>query len=155
MKLFKTAAIVVLLLAAGVTPGRAHDSAAIEREIRALAAQWVAAVAAKDVATIAALYAPDGLFMPPNAPALEGADAIGAAWQGLIDLPGLSMTFVPTRVVVSAKGDMAADIGTYALSFDGDGGRVEDKGKYVVVWRKIGGAWRVLSDIFNTNVAAQ
>ena len=35
MKLFKTAAIVVLLLAAGAAPGRAHDSAAIEREIRA------------------------------------------------------------------------------------------------------------------------
>ena len=155
MKLFKTVAFVVLLLAAGAAPGRAHDSTAIEREIRALDAQWVAAVAAGDVATIVALYAPDGLFMPPNAPALEGADAIAAAWQGLVDLPGLSLSLAPTRVVVSARGDMAADIGTYTLSYDGDGGRVEDNGKYVVVWRKVGGAWRVVSDIFNTSVAAQ
>ena len=155
MKLLKTVTIALLLLAAGATPGLAHDNAAIEREIRALDAEWVAAVAAKDVAKIAAFYAPDGLFMPPKAPALEGADAITAAWQGLVDLPGLSLSLAVTRVVVSAKGDMAADIGTYALSFDGDGGRVEDHGKYVIVWRKIGGAWRVLSDIFNTSVAAQ
>ena len=90
-----------------------------------------------------------------DADALEGADAIAAAWQGLVDLPGLSLSLAPTRVVVSARGDMAADIGTYTLSYDGDGGRVEDNGKYVVVWRKVGGAWRVVSDIFNTSVAAQ
>jgi len=155
MKLFKSATIILLLLAASAAPSRAHDSAAVEREIRALVAEWVAAVATKDAAWIADLYAPDGLFMAPNGPAIEGADAIAEAWRGLLSLPGMSMSFVPTRVVVSAKGDMAADIGTYALSFDGDGGRVEDNGKYVIVWRKIGGAWRVLSDIFNTNVAAQ
>jgi ketosteroid isomerase-like protein len=50
---------------------------------------------------------------------------------------------------------MAADIGTYDLSFDGKSGRVQDKGKYVVVWRKIGGEWKAVADIFNTNLKAQ
>ena len=46
-------------------------------------------------------------------------------------------------------------IGTYEIAFSGQNGRVKDNGKYVVVWIKVDGAWRVLSDIFNTNVAAQ
>ena len=38
---------------------------------------------------------------------------------------------------------MALDRGTYRLG--------EDTGKYVVVWRKIGGEWKAAADIFNSD----
>ena len=50
---------------------------------------------------------------------------------------------------------MAYDYGWYTFAFDTDNGRVTDKGKYIVVWKKVGGAWKVASDIFNTNLPAE
>ncbi len=50
---------------------------------------------------------------------------------------------------------MAYDYGWYTFAFDTDNGRFEDKGKYIVVWKKVGGAWKVAADIFNTNLPAQ
>jgi ketosteroid isomerase-like protein len=35
----------------------------------------------------------------------------------------------------------------------GDGkGNTIDKGKYVTIWRKEGGDWKIYSDIFNTSL---
>ncbi len=50
---------------------------------------------------------------------------------------------------------MAYDYGWYTFAFDTDNGRVTDKGKYVVVWKKIGGTWKIKADIFNTNLPAK
>ncbi|MFQ5915815.1 MAG: YybH family protein, partial [Nitrospinota bacterium] len=113
------------------------------------------AVARKDVKAIVNFYATDGIFMPPNSPQVNGREAIGKAWSGLLKLPGVTLTFRPTRIVISKSGDLAADIGTYALAFDGKKGRVQDQGKYVVVWQKVGGEWTAVADIFNTNLPAQ
>ena len=46
---------------------------------------------------------------------------------------------------------MAYEIGTYTMGLDAPGGRVEDEGKYVVVWTRVGGDWKVAADIFNSN----
>ena len=46
---------------------------------------------------------------------------------------------------------MAYEIGTYALGFRGDKGLVQEKGKYVVVWKKVGGTWKAAADIFNSD----
>ena len=102
------------------------------------------------------MYSADGLFMPTGAPPVEGPAAIREAWAGLLAIPGISMSFGPTRIEVAESGDVAIDIGTYSLSFDdGNGGRVEDEGKYVIAWRKIDGEWKVTADIFNTNLSPQ
>jgi ketosteroid isomerase-like protein len=52
---------------------------------------------------------------------------------------------------VEAKGfgDTAYEVGKYTLS--GDSGKVNDRGKYIVIWRKVGGQWKLYRDIFNTN----
>jgi ketosteroid isomerase-like protein len=34
---------------------------------------------------------------------------------------------------------------------DSPNGRIEDDGKYVVVWRKTGKGWQVAADIFNSS----
>ncbi len=112
-------------------------------------------MAAKDVAAIARIYAVDGMFLAPNALLVEGREGIAEVWAGLLGLPGISFTFEPTRIEVSASADLASDVGTYSLAFDADGGRVEDQGKYVLVWKKVNGAWKVLADIFNSNLPAQ
>jgi uncharacterized protein (TIGR02246 family) len=121
-----------------------------EQTIRDLDRQWVAAVAAKDVERTRAFYAPDAVFMAPNAPTASG-DALRAAWAQMLGMPNLALTFSPTQVRVSGDGTMAYDVGTYSFAFDGPHGRVQDQGKYLVVWRKVGGQWKAAADMFNTN----
>jgi uncharacterized protein (TIGR02246 family) len=124
---------------------------AAEARIRELDEQWVAAVAAKDTAAIVNVYASDGRFMVPNAPAASGADAIRSTWVGLLGLPNLSLTFEPTSIHVSDDATMAYDVGTYQLAYDGPNGRVEDNGKYLVVWEKRDGEWKAVADMINTD----
>lgn len=130
------------------------DSAAAEQRIRALDEQWVAAVATKDAAAVAAFYAEDGSLMAPNGPAADGRDAVTAAWGGMLALKNLQLSFAPTTISVAKAGDVAIDIGTYTLAFDSDQGPVKDQGKYVVVWKKVEGDWQVAADIFNSNGTA-
>ncbi len=150
-----TAIVVLTTFLEIAAPVQAHDMRAEQKKIEDLGKLWVAAVARKDVKTIANLYTMDGVFLPQNGPMTVGREAIGKAWTGLLQLPGVSLTFKPTRIDVTKAGDMAADIGTYKLSFDGKQGRVQDQGKYVVVWKKVDGEWKALADIFNTNLPAQ
>ncbi len=149
------AAILALTLLLAVTTVKAADRAADAQRIRELGAAWVAAVGAKDIAAIKNLYTADGLFMAPNAPPSQGRQAIGEAWRGLLQLPGIVLTFGATRIEVSESGDLAYDVGTYALGFDAESRRVSDHGKYVVVWKKVEGEWKVAADIFNSNLPAQ
>ena len=46
----------------------------------------------------------------------------------------------------------AIEVGTYVLK--GEGGAVADEGKYIVVWKKDGKAWKLYRDIFNSSRAA-
>ncbi|MCH6588727.1 MAG: DUF4440 domain-containing protein [Proteobacteria bacterium] len=149
-------ALVVAFLAAGSAAGcvAMGDPAAVEQAIRNLDKKWAGAVVRGDVATIVDLYAPDSVFFTPNAPPAEGPEAIGEAWKGIMSLPNVSLNFRPTRIDVAASGDLATDIGTYDLAFSGEDGRVRDEGKYVVVWKKINGEWKVLVDILNSNLKA-
>lgn len=131
------------------------DTRADEQAIRDLDRRWIGAVAAKDTGFVARLYADQGAFMPPNAPKALGTSAIRSAWAGLFGMPNLSLTFEPTEIQVSQSGDIAYDIGAYHFGVDSPAGRVQDEGKYVVVWRKIGGQWRVVADIFNSDRPAR
>ena len=131
------------------------DLAAEEKAIRDLDAQWMRAVQAKDTAAITRLYATDGLFMPPNGQALGGRAGAQKGWGNMFAAPGFALSFEPTKVVVAEAGDIAYDIGTYTFSMDGARGRrVEDKGKYLVVWKKEDGAWKIAADMFNSDLPA-
>jgi len=55
-------------------------------------------------------------------------------------------------VDVSGAGDLAYEIGRFALKIQPEGkGLIEQKGKYVVVWNKApDGVWKLHVDIWNT-----
>jgi uncharacterized protein (TIGR02246 family) len=147
--------LATLVILFGSSASAMADQAAEEQQIRALDEQWVAAAARKDAAASAGFYAEDGAILPPNGPLAKGRAAIAAVWQGLFGMAGFDPTFAPTEVHVASAEDLTYEIGTHALSFDGGQGPVKDQGKYVVVWKKAGGAWQVAADIFNSNEASR
>ena len=132
----------------------AVNTAADEQAIRAQVDRWLDLVKAKDAAAIAALYAEDGAVMPPNGPIGKGRAAIQQTWAAMMGTPGFALTFVPEQILVSSSGDMALDRGTYKLTVAPAGTTQADTGKYVVVWRKIGGEWKAAADIFNSDLPA-
>jgi len=123
-----------------------------EQKIRELGQKWLGAVRAKDAVASAGFYASDGAMLNADAPLARGTAAVTAAWQRLLSMRNVKLTFASTQLIVSNSGDMAYDVGTYELSFDDDDkGMVKDIGKYVTVWKKVGGEWKVAADIANSD----
>ena len=152
---FAVLTVLVVVTAALGVGAAAQQRPTDEQKIRQLDRDWVAKVAAKDLAGVVAFYAKDGVLMAPGGPPAEGIAAITEGWRGILGLPNGSLTFAPTRVTVAKSADLAYETGTYSLAFDGTKGRVQDQGKYVVVWKKEGGQWKAAADIFNTNLPAK
>lgn len=132
----------------------AAAAAADEQAIRAVNGRWLQLIRAKDAAGIAQLYAEDGAVMPANEKAAHGREAIGEWWDRSMQMPGYDLTFQTDQLVLSRSGDMALDRGTYRFSATPLAGPINDTGKFVVVWRKVGGEWKVAADIFNSDSPA-
>ncbi|HXH00171.1 MAG TPA: SgcJ/EcaC family oxidoreductase [Sphingomicrobium sp.] len=161
--LFSVASLLLTACQAGERPAgdaaernssAAVDSGADEQAIRGHVNRWHQLMKAKDASGIASLYAEDGAVMPPNAPIGKGRTAIEQTWASMMRTPGFDLTIVPEQIIVSSAGDMAMDRGTYGLKMAPGGTPQTDTGKYVVVWRKIGGEWKAAADIFNSDLPA-
>lgn len=144
-------AVVLGAIACGAYAGDAEEEQARNR-IEGLQQAWVEAVARSDVETIVGFYAEDAWFLPAGSPPLHGHEAIRAWWQEtLSDPPWQSLTFGPTEIVFGESGDLAYDVGTSRMTVAGDDGETVQKGKYLVVWERIDGEWKVVADAFNAN----
>ena len=119
--------------------------------IRALSARWLRAADSRDAARVAPFYTEDGAFLVPNVPLARGRAAVQAVWSQLLAAPNLELAWATSSVDVAQAGDMAYEIGSYRLGMDGPAGRIDDEGKYVVVWRKAEQGWQVAADIFNSS----
>ena len=144
---------VVAVAAAGVAAEQkaaGGDEAAIGKVRTA----FQAAAGTQDGAAIGKLFAPDGVEMPPNAPAAKGRAAIEAfhkAFGQQFMMHG--MTIASSGLKVS--GDVAYDVGTYKQSLmPMKGGPVaDDTGKYVVLLKKdASGAWWITHAIYNSDL---
>lgn len=120
-----------------------------EEAIRANNRKFSEAFMRGDAAGVAALYTDDARLMPPDAPASSGADAIRQFWEGAMRM-GIKEAALET-VEVKPCGDYACEIGRFTLSVEtGAGERARQTGKYVVIWKREGGAWKLDVDIWNT-----
>jgi uncharacterized protein (TIGR02246 family) len=156
-ELFGAGAIATLAISGCSAPSepsqanRQQTAADHEGAIRVATDRWLGLIRQKDAAAIAALYTEDGALMPPNMPLAQGRAAIEQGWRNMMATPGFDLTFAPEQIVVAAAGDMALDRGTYRFTATGPTGPATETGKYVVVWRNVGGEWKAAADIFNSD----
>ena len=143
-------AAAAFLASATVARAQAKDDPGVAKVRTA----YQAAVIAKDAKAIAALYAEDGVEMPPNEPSSKGRAAIQKFNQSLFDQfnPKISITATDTKV----SGDWAIDVGSYTqtLTPAKGGTPMKDTGKYVVVLKRAGGQWWVAYAIYNSDLPA-
>ena len=97
-------------------------------------------------ADLAAAYTPDGRLLPPNFPPVDGTDAIRAFWGAVLEM-GIRDARLES-IEVEAFGDTAVEVGRYHLYVEG--GAEANNGKYVVIWKKLAGGWRLHRDIWNS-----
>ncbi len=102
----------------------------------------------RDTAAIAAIYAPNGSIMPPNAETVTGRDALEAFWVEFLasgNIIGMKAT------EIRASGNIGYRVGTYTIASPHN--ELLDKGKYVEVWHHLDDGWRLMYDIFNSDRA--
>lgn len=145
-------ALVVCVSVAGCARSPRVDTLAEADVIRDLDRRWQAAIEAKDVATAASFFAPEGVQMPANAPTVVGREAIHQWFDEWLPDPNISNIFMPEVIEVAASGDLAYDRGTYRFVMDSPEGRIEDVGKYLLIWKKIDGEWKAIADISNSDM---
>jgi uncharacterized protein (TIGR02246 family) len=133
--------VLALVLALG-SNARADDP--VREAIEAGNRTFIAAFERGDAQALATLYTTDAQVIGPGAPVASGHPAIAAFWKGVID-SGIQDVALTTADVVAA-GDLAAETGTVRLVAK-DGAVTEDR--YVVVWKRRDGAWRMFRDIWN------
>ena len=97
-----------------------------------------------------AFYAEDAQVFPPSQPLVSGREAIKQLWRAMVPLLQ-RVTLTTTRI--EASGELAYGTGTYEMTLSQpDGSAVEDRGKYVVVYRRqTDGSYRAVADIFNSS----
>ena len=150
MKINKFYFLILVLSAFAVITFNAIAADKLQSEISAANAEWVKAYNAGNAAGVAACYADDAKLLPPNSDFVSGKQGITAVWQGLMDMGGKSATL--NAMEVMGSGDTATEVGTYEV-MDKDG-KTMDKGKYMVHWKKVGSAWKLHRDIWNSSMPA-
>ena len=127
-----------------------------EDEIRAADQRWLEAFAAGDLEGSLGFCAEDCAVLPPNAPLVQGREAIRELFSGWFK-PELKISWTPQQVEAASSSDLGFSRGTYQMSFrDFEDEVVSDRGKYVIVWKKqTDGSWKVVLDISNSDLPAR
>jgi uncharacterized protein (TIGR02246 family) len=117
-------------------------------EIAAVNRQFEDAARKGDLDRLASLYTPDAIALPPDGPLVKGRDAIKQMWGTVAQQIGLKDVRLATLDFEQA-GDTGYEVGEATLTVS-SGTAVA---KFVVIWKKIGGQWRLHRDIWNAKGA--
>jgi uncharacterized protein (TIGR02246 family) len=150
------ASVVSFLLFSGSSYGQAAARTATDTDaqIRVAVARFTEAVNRGDWEAVAAFYAEDAVLLAPNVPMARGRASIRDFFAGLQPMkPRLNIS---TERIVQPAADIAYEYGTYTMRLTPPGRRtVTDLGKYVTIWRRISGQWRIVADTFNTTTTTE
>jgi len=123
----------------------------VRSAIAAADEQFMAAYNAGDAAGLAALYTEDAQLMPPNSDFVAGREGLQGFWQAVMNM-GIEKAQIDI-IEVEDHGDTAIEVSRYELQ-DGSG-QALDAGKFIVVWKRESGQWKLHRDIFNSSLPAQ
>lgn len=103
--------------------------------------------AMNNIAGIAACYTQDAQMLVANMDVICGRAAIGSVFK-FTAVQGHTLEFQTQELDVN--GMTAVEVGRYTRSRSD--GSTFDRGKYMVVWKRVGGEWQIHRDMFSTSV---
>ncbi|WP_237480476.1 YybH family protein [Lichenibacterium dinghuense] len=136
--------IVATLLCGLAVPAFAQDVSGA----REASAKFAAALSSGDAQTAASFLADDAVALPPGRPPLNGKADIQ---RFLGNMTRAVKNLKYTTDDVKPIGDTTArEVGTFAF-------KLQDKdvdGKYLLIWTKVGGDWKVSADMWNRDAGS-
>jgi uncharacterized protein (TIGR02246 family) len=124
------------------------DRSAIARA----SARLLNAVNSSDVDAVLAVWAEDGVMMPPDKLPVSGRGAIEVHFRRLFSNARFRFQFTASEIEV--VGDVASERVTYAAEawVDGASAPRQDRGKGIHVYRRLSsGSWVLAVDIWNSD----
>ena len=119
------------------------------KAIMAKAEQFSQDVMNGDTEKLVAAYTDDAKLFPTNREILTGTDSIRVYWTFSENSKITYHKLTPLEIKV--VGDEAYDYGyNEGTSSFVDGSESHWKGKYVVIWKKVDGEWKMYLDIWNS-----
>jgi len=102
----------------------------------------------RDFDALERVYARDARVLPPGAPTVEGRAAIAEFWSAAVAALNVQSLRLHT-ISLDVSGDRAQEVGRAELGVEGGGAPMALK--YVVLWKREDGAWRMDVDIWNAD----
>jgi ketosteroid isomerase-like protein len=126
---------------------------AIRAQIAAANERFAVAVSGGDKNVLRGLFTEDAMLLPPHRQSVSGREHVVDFWANVASNPHVSIESTFTTLELSAWDDVACEIGTARIVAASHGQeKLLDVGKYLVIWKKIDGAWKMHRDIFNSDL---
>lgn len=133
------------------TTGDRFDIAEIKAHIDAANKVYGERFITNDTAFYNAKYCKDAVIMPEQMQQLSGRDAI----RNFNYNDGKNKDFKIGITATSIYGGPGAVIEEGYYTFPGDDGVIYDRGKFIAVWKKEDGTWKLFREIWNTDNPAE
>ena len=140
--------ILSLLFATGCNNNPAFDKTAARKTIESADSLFIDLLDKGDATGLANCYTTDALFMLPNAPSIQGRTNIQSAMMDFITSGATKMSVRINNV----WGDEETLISEGTMTFSTKEGQVVDKCKYITVYKKEEGRWKMFRDCYNSDL---
>ena len=131
--------------------GTAQAQGTADPALAAIMNNYAAALRSGNVEALVALYAPNGVFMREDMPAVVGREALTKAYREVFATLKVDLAFTIQETEVS--GDMAwlRSTSTGRIQILASGAESSNSFNELVVFRREGGAWKIRSYIYASN----
>jgi hypothetical protein len=103
-----------------------------------------------DIALIDSMFAPDAKSYPPGAAAVAGLPALH---DFTVEYLKAGLTeFREETTDFYGNSEFVADAGTYVVTYGPE--HVTERGKYLNVWKRVNGTWKIQSNMWNGDALA-
>ena len=153
MRSFAVPFIAAALLSMPCAPASAADAAAEKASLLAAAKAFNESTG--DLEKRMSFYADDVVRLSPGQGALMGKAAIKARAAELKALPGFTAAAETKSAEVAASGDLGYTFSTGKVTVLAGGKTLTVPGHSLTVWKKQGGAWKVVADALSTTPGAE
>jgi len=146
--------IITAMLLAGATYGKAlpvsgkTDSAAVAAQLNEMNIRYGQSFEKGDSSMFISCYTEDACLLPANSPAICGRSG-QLAFYKLAYRSGVRQIIFHTLALYGLTSTSVTEQGAYEM-YNADNKSL-GKGKYIVVWKKTAGGWKMHRDMFNAD----
>ena len=152
--MIRSLAFAVLMLATVTMIAQKGDKGELKKKFQAINNQMVGATLNQDYGKLLTYYDEKVISMPNYSPMLRGIEALKTHQQASAE-KGVKVTAMKlTTKKVTDHGKVLVEVGNFTITVEAPGmpNPISDQGKYLTVWRKDGDNYKILNEIWNTDV---